>query len=516
TLSNLILEQGLAQGGTGNDGGGGGGGLGGGLFIFDAHVTLNNVIFNHNQAIGGNSLAGAGGGGGGMGGASGASHQGQKLSSGGGGGLARQGGDGGNNGRGGGGGGFIAAGQSGAQGGQGAPGRHGEVVGGAGGFFSSGNGNFGGGGGGGGRSGGNGGFGGGGGGGLNFGGHGGFGGGGGSGIQADRFGGRSGYAGFGGGQGGFNGSPGHGGSGLGGAIFVKAGRLTLNNVQFNNNSAEKGYSTDNAFNGQGKGGALFVCTIDDDPQCYATVETCNAALSFNQNHATEAANLLTDNDDIFGSITETCFTAVEFQIQIADVMVKEHAPPKMIPVTPILADDAQADLELFYEVVDNTQPEVANATFEGHLLTLDFAQVGHTQITVRATHWVNNSSSETTFQVTVQKQDDLLVELLEFTASAHHTPKGILLQWQTLSESATAGFNIWRARWQQGQYTEISRITPQLIPARGGRHQLSHYHYLDTQVAAGIRYHYGLEEITVEGHSHFYPQEGLKTAMLKK
>ena len=70
TIENLTIENAVAQGGAGGAGargGGGGAGLGGGLFVADnpaggaapAQVTLDNVFFTENSAIGG-----AGGGGG--------------------------------------------------------------------------------------------------------------------------------------------------------------------------------------------------------------------------------------------------------------------------------------------------------------------------------------------------------------------------------------------------------------------------------------------------------------------
>ena len=56
TFSRLTFANGLARGGDGLDGGGGGLGAGGALFINAGNVTLDNVKFSSNQAIGGNSL----------------------------------------------------------------------------------------------------------------------------------------------------------------------------------------------------------------------------------------------------------------------------------------------------------------------------------------------------------------------------------------------------------------------------------------------------------------------------
>ena len=72
TLDDLTIQNAKAQGGAGGSGGGGGGaGLGGGLFVASAgSVTLENVSFSGDSAIGGNGGAGTigGGGGGGLGG----------------------------------------------------------------------------------------------------------------------------------------------------------------------------------------------------------------------------------------------------------------------------------------------------------------------------------------------------------------------------------------------------------------------------------------------------------------
>lgn len=69
TIENLSLAHGNATGGGSGGGGGGGMGAGGALFVGGAaDVTLANVTFDSNQAIGGNGNSHIGGGGGGMGG----------------------------------------------------------------------------------------------------------------------------------------------------------------------------------------------------------------------------------------------------------------------------------------------------------------------------------------------------------------------------------------------------------------------------------------------------------------
>lgn len=102
TLTHMTIQNTIAQGGLGADtltncgAGGGGMGAGGGLFVYQAAVTLSDVTFDSNQAIGGNGgssncdqtcFANSGAGGGGMGGSGG-------NNGGGGGGLGGNGGNG--------------------------------------------------------------------------------------------------------------------------------------------------------------------------------------------------------------------------------------------------------------------------------------------------------------------------------------------------------------------------------------------------------------------------------------
>jgi len=279
TVDDLTIQHAKAQGGVGVSGGGGGAGLGGGLFVASAgDVTLDNVSFNDDSAVGGNGglnnpniafggggglggdggLGGTKGGGGGggigldaLGGAGAGSIFGVAARAGGpgillGAGSGQQGQSGGNGGTGGGGGGG---------GGEaiGVPGDGGD----GGALLGIGNRRFGGGGGGEGGIGGLGGFGGGGGGGVE-GGIGGFGGGGGGGLVNA---GNTGIAGFGGGAEGVGRNSGGGGGGLGagGDIFVQAGAtLTLDGGTLANGSVLRGVGAGNAGDGDAFGSGIFL------------------------------------------------------------------------------------------------------------------------------------------------------------------------------------------------------------------------------------------------------------------
>ena len=312
TVSDLSVNNGLAQGGAGNAGswgnaGGGGGGLGAGGALFvnsGASVTLQNVPMTNNAAVGGAGGAlgdpeygSGGGGGGGLGGNGGAGGGNPFTATGGGGGggiynSSTDNGAGGTGGvnadgtngtptaGGGGGGGTDGQGGTGAPGaGNGAAGGTLSSGGGGGGGIGGGNasvlnggaGGFGGGGGGGGldtgtfqsSTGGNGGYGGGGGGGGGVayigapgnGGNGGFGGGGGAGNTT--LGATPGTGGQYGGNGGASG--GGGGAALGGAVFVaQGGTLVVDGTTLQNSSVTSGTGGGDGQNGQALGSALFL------------------------------------------------------------------------------------------------------------------------------------------------------------------------------------------------------------------------------------------------------------------
>ena len=317
-ISGLTIANGKAQGSAGGaqrraGGSGGAAGMGGAIFSNNGNLTISGVVFDANQAQGGNSTgdgvsffgaAGGGGvggnggdgvyagGGGGSGGALGGTGgpggaAGIDLPDGSSGGNGGAGGDGG-----GGGGGGIGDNCPGFP----SPSCTGPGVNGG----NGGNGGFGGGAGGGGSSGSDksgiaaGGA----------GGAGGFGGGGGGGGGNQSLNGPAGAGGAGGAFGGnggsssfLNGGSGGGGAGFGGAIFVRAGSLTLVDSSFSNNSAAGGSG---AQNGQGKGGALFILSP-------ATLNF-SGCITFSGNSATDAAGSAGDTNYLYGSLAQPCDT----------------------------------------------------------------------------------------------------------------------------------------------------------------------------------------------------------------
>jgi hypothetical protein len=352
-ISDLTISNGLARGGNGGSKAGGGAGMGGGMLIDGTTgptaVTLTNVTFNGNRAIGGNggsngrggggggaggdggnnlgggggflgtggsgvlgvgeAIIGVGGGGGFTGAAGGGGGNGANVGGGGGGGDYGQaggtgstgGGNGGDNGGGGGGGGIDVSGfpvhsigtsspvTSSGKAGNGGFGGGGGARGGRD-FYAGNGGDYGGGGGG---SYGSGGFGGGGG--SHYG-QGGFGGGGGGGASGPS-GSTGGLGGFGAGLGGYAG-PGGGGAGMGGALFQRGGTLSLVGTAFTNNTATGGVGGanigtvggHNLADAVGYGGAIFIHGVAFGGT--ATASAPNGMPTFSGNSADDYSALL--------------------------------------------------------------------------------------------------------------------------------------------------------------------------------------------------------------------------------
>lgn len=104
--------------------------------------------------------------------------------------------------------------------------------------------------------------------------------------------------------------------------------------------------------------------------------------------------------------------------------------------------------------------------------------------------------------LTVLSGTPTLAELHDFTATAG--PNGILLEWETITELDNAGFYIWRAKIENGEYTEITRITEQLIYAQNESIGGASYSYEDSGVVPGYTYYYLLEDVDNFGKSTFH------------
>jgi len=87
-----------------------------------------------------------------------------------------------------------------------------------------------------------------------------------------------------------------------------------------------------------------------------------------------------------------------------------------------------------------------------------------------------------------------VIELASFAA----TPKAgqVIFAWSTASEIDNAGFNLYRAESENGQYTKINKL---IITAQGSATQGASYEFADSNVQNRKTYYYKLEDIDLNG-----------------
>ena len=78
---------------------------------------------------------------------------------------------------------------------------------------------------------------------------------------------------------------------------------------------------------------------------------------------------------------------------------------------------------------------------------------------------------------------------------------GVTLTWLTASEFNCAGFHVWRAESEDGDY---EKITTALIPGEGSESGGHEYSFADMNIDQGIVYWYKLEEVSLAGESIFF------------
>jgi hypothetical protein len=89
-----------------------------------------------------------------------------------------------------------------------------------------------------------------------------------------------------------------------------------------------------------------------------------------------------------------------------------------------------------------------------------------------------------------------LIELSSFTATP--SVRSVILEWTTESEINNAGFNLYRAESEDGEYVKINGS---LIPAEGSATQGASYQFIDEKVRIRNTYYYKLEDIDLNGTS---------------
>jgi hypothetical protein len=107
-----------------------------------------------------------------------------------------------------------------------------------------------------------------------------------------------------------------------------------------------------------------------------------------------------------------------------------------------------------------------------------------------------DNTTTTIIPATTTTAPPTVIELSSFTAA----PKAgkISLQWSTESEINNAGFNLYRAESENGQYIKIN---PSIISAQGSSTQGAAYEFTDANVQNRKTYYYKLEDIDLSGTS---------------
>ncbi|MCX5904108.1 MAG: DUF1566 domain-containing protein [Proteobacteria bacterium] len=97
---------------------------------------------------------------------------------------------------------------------------------------------------------------------------------------------------------------------------------------------------------------------------------------------------------------------------------------------------------------------------------------------------------------TTTSEPSTLIKLADFKCIP--SDKKVIIIWETKSEIDNAGFNLYRAETENGEYEQIN---DSLIPAEGSATQGASYKFVDDDVQNRKTYYYKLEDIDLNGQS---------------
>ena len=118
---------------------------------------------------------------------------------------------------------------------------------------------------------------------------------------------------------------------------------------------------------------------------------------------------------------------------------------------------------------------------------------------------VTPTTTTTAVTSTTTTATPTLIDLSSFTANRGWGR--IILRWVTESEMDNAGFNVYRAETEGGQYVKIN---DSLIAATGSPNQGAEYVFVDKGVEKGKTYYYKLEDVDLAGESTFHGPVSVK------
>jgi hypothetical protein len=100
------------------------------------------------------------------------------------------------------------------------------------------------------------------------------------------------------------------------------------------------------------------------------------------------------------------------------------------------------------------------------------------------------------------------VEMSSFSASVMEGT--VVLQWETQSESANLGFNVFRSNEEQGIFTQINS---KMIPGAGSSASAHSYRYVDNTAEPGVVYFYQIVDVATNGMMQWHGP--VKVEMIK-
>ena len=153
----------------------------------------------------------------------------------------------------------------------------------------------------------------------------------------------------------------------------------------------------------------------------------------------------------------------------------------------ITSNNAQLGGAIF--ICGNSHPRIINNTLSGN------SQVSGDQIYI-----CSDSSAEISTLVTLSKFE------------AKSVLSSIIIIWATSSELANAGFNLYRADLENGEYIKINAA---LIPAKGSSTQGAQYEFIDKDVRLWKTYYYKLEDVDLNGTATMHGPVSTTVRLLK-
>ena len=169
----------------------------------------------------------------------------------------------------------------------------------------------------------------------------------------------------------------------------------------------------------------------------------------------------------------------------------------------VLAFDGSNNIIGTYAIEDNGVDEGYSST-AGYFKIAVAANTSIAKLQVRnSDNSVFNTQTSSTWSsgdagtdtdLDAQQDVTLPVELNHFSATAGD--KLVALRWITESEVDNQGFNIYRSRFENRDYQQI---TSELIPGAGNSAYRNEYEYVDKGLTNGVTYWYKLEDVDYDG-----------------